>query len=188
MMLNEINKAVECLRQGGIILYPTDTIWGIGCDAANSQAIKRIYEIKNRPVEKSMLILVSDTKMIGRYFKELPDVLFDLEENTDKPLTYVLDQPINVDKSLLHSDGTLGVRIPRHDFCRQLIHKFGKAIVSTSANYSGEPSPIFFRDIHPDMVKAVDYCVEPSLEKGATGKPSSIIKIKTNGEFSFIRK
>lgn len=187
-MLNEINKAVECLRKGGVILYPTDTIWGLGCDATNSQAIKRIFEIKKRPQEKSMLILVADTKMIGRYFKDLPDVFFDLEENSDQPLTYVLDHPLNIDPSLVHADNTLAVRIPKHDFCRQLLLKFGKAIVSTSANISGDPTPANFNMVANEIREAVDLCIEPALEKGSTGKASSIIKIKTNGEFNFIRK
>jgi L-threonylcarbamoyladenylate synthase len=114
--------------------------------------------------------------------------LFDLEENSDQPLTYVLDHPVNIDKSILHTDGTLGVRIPRQEFCRELVRRFGKAIVSTSANLSGQPSPVHFNQVSKEIVEAVDHCVDPAMEKGATGRASAIIKIKTNGEFSFIRK
>lgn len=187
-MLNEINKAVECLRKGCVILYPTDTVWGLGCDTTNAQAIKRIFEIKQRPLNKSVLILVSDVNMLGRYFKNVPDILYDLEENNEKPMTYVLDDAINVDKSILHEDGSLGVRIPKNEFCRQLIKKFGKAIVSTSANISGGPNPVAYHQLEKSIIESVDLCIDPQFEKGSTGQPSSIIKIKHNGEFNFIRK
>lgn len=187
-MKPEPQTSIDTLKQGKLLLYPTDTVWGIGCDAANDAALEKIFALKNRPAEKSVIILVSDVNMLGRYFKHIPDVVFDLEENSDKPITYILDGVHGISKQALHSDGSLGVRIPKNEFCQNLIRKFGKAIVSTSANISGAPTPKTFSAIDPAIINGVDHCVDPSFEKKTTGTPSTIIKIKPNGEFTLVRK
>jgi L-threonylcarbamoyladenylate synthase len=187
-MSSEPQTSIDMLKQGKILLYPTDTVWGIGCDASNDSALEKIFLLKNRPVEKSVIVLVSDLNMLGRYFKHIPDVVFDLEENSDKPITYILDGVHGISRNAMHGDGSLAVRIPKNEFCQNLLRKFGKAIVSTSANISGEPTPKTFGAIDPFIRKGVDHCVDPSFEKKMTGTPSSIIKIKPNGEFTFIRK
>lgn len=186
-MRNDLITYTTALREGKVILYPTDTIWGLGCDATNTEAIKRVFEIKNRPAEKSMLILVSDMNMLGRYFKEIPDVIFDLEENSEKPLTYILDNPIGISPMALHADGSLGVRIPKNDFCQRMIKQFGKAIISTSANYYQKPFPLTFNDIDETIIKKVDCIIDQKYANHSSNLPSSIIKIKTNGEFTIIR-
>lgn len=187
-MKPEPQTSVDTLKQGKILLYPTDTVWGIGCDATNDEALEKIFALKNRPVEKSVIVLVSDLNMLGRYFRNIPDVVFDLEENSDRPITYILDGVHGISKHAVHADGSLGIRIPKNEFCINMIRKFGKAIVSTSANISGTPTPKTFSTIDPVIVKGVDHCVDPSFDKKNTGIPSSIIKIKPNGEFTLIRK
>jgi L-threonylcarbamoyladenylate synthase len=184
---NDLITYTTALREGKTLLYPTDTVWGLGCDAANTEAIKRIFEIKQRPTEKSMLILVSDINMLGRYFKEIPDVVFDLEENSDKPLTYILDNPIGISTMALHSDGSLGVRIPKNEFCQRMIKQFGKAIISTSANLYQRPFPLKFNDIEKSIIEKTDCIVDTKYANNTSNLPSSIIKIKPNGEFTIIR-
>ncbi|HYG53069.1 MAG TPA: L-threonylcarbamoyladenylate synthase [Flavobacteriales bacterium] len=187
-MAPEPQTSVDTLKQGRILLYPTDTVWGLGCDASNDAALEKIFNLKDRPAEKSVIVLVSDMNMLGRYFKHIPDVVFDLEENSAKPITYILDGAYGISQLALHADGSLGVRIPKHEFCINLIRKFGKAIVSTSANVSGKPTPKNFDTIDPAIINSVDHCVDPFWAKKSTGIPSTIIKIKPNGEFTFIRK
>jgi len=184
---DDLIKYSKVLKEGKVILYPTDTIWGLGCDATNTEAIKRVFEIKNRPTEKSLLILVSDLNMLGRYFKDFPEIIFDLEENGDKPLTYILDNPTGISPIALHNDGSLGVRIPKNDFCKQLIKYFGKPIISTSANLHQKPFPIKFNDIDQSIITNVDCIIDQKYAKTVSSLPSSIIKIKPNGEFSIIR-
>ena len=186
-MRNDFTAYTSALREGKTMLYPTDTIWGIGCDATNSFAVNRVFEIKKRPAEKSMLILVSDINMLGRYFKNIPDVVFDLEENSEKPLTYILDNPIGISPEALHKDGSLGVRIPKNEFCQRLIKQLGKAIISTSANYYQKPFPIHYKDIEKSIIDSVDFVVDQKFVVTNNHLPSSIIKIKNNGEFTIIR-
>lgn len=186
-MREDLIKYTTALREGKTLLYPTDTIWGLGCDATNTEAIKRVFDLKNRPAEKSLLILVSDINMLGRYFREIPDVVFDLEENSDKPITYILNDPIGISPIALHSDGSLGVRIPKNEFCQRMIKQFGKAIISTSANLHQRPFPLKFSDIDRSIVEKADCVVDQKYAGSVSNLPSSIIKIKPNGEFTIIR-
>src|SRR5512145_1096859 len=146
-MEQDIIKATEILREGGIILYPTDTIWGIGCDATNTEAVKKIYCLKQREETKSMLILVDHIDRIGRYIKEIPEAAIQLLEVNDQPMTIIYPGAINLASNLISTNGTIGIRVVNDDFCQKLIRKFNKPIVSTSANISGKPAPAFFSDI-----------------------------------------
>ena len=203
-MREEIQKALEVLRAGGIILYPTDTVWGIGCDATDPEAVAKIYAIKNREDSKSLVLLASDMDMICRYIKEVPEMAVQLVEVNDKPMTIVYpgavcgarpDDSGKVRKSnhclaynTVAEDGTVGIRIPMMEFCQQLISRFGRPIVSTSANISGEATPKKFAEISEAIKSAVDHTVDPSLEKGATGTSSSIIKVGLDYSIEIIRK
>lgn len=196
----EIQKALEVLRNGGIILYPTDTVWGIGCDATDPAAVAKIYEIKKRADSKSLVLLASDMDMICRYVKEVPEMAVQLVEVNDKPMTIIYPGAVagssenpKADRRCLAyntvaEDGTVGIRIPMMDFCQQLVAKFGRPIVSTSANVSGEPTPKKFAEITPVIREAVDHIVDPALEKGATGQSSSIIKVGLDYSIEIIRK
>ena len=195
-----MQKALEVLRNCGIILYPTDTVWGIGCDATDPAAVARIYEIKKRADSKSLVLLASDMDMICRYVKEVPEMAVQLVEVNDKPMTIIYpgaiagssENPKDDRRCLAYNtvaeDGTVGIRIPMMDFCQQLVSKLGRPIVSTSANVSGEPTPKKFADITPVIREAVDHIVDPALEKGATGQSSSIIKVGLDYSIEIIRK
>ena len=199
-MQESIQKALEILRAGGIILYPTDTVWGLGCDATNPEAVAKIYEIKRRADSKSLVLLASDVDMIARYVKEIPEMAIQLIEVNDKPMTIIYPDAVvgpsqnpKPDRRLLAfntvaEDGTVGIRIPMMDFCQQLVHKLGRPLVSTSANISGEPTPRRFAEISEEIRSAVDFVVDPSLERGATGQSSSIIKVGLDYSIEIIRK
>ena len=204
-MTEAINKALEVLRAGGIILYPTDTVWGIGCDATDPSAVAKIYEIKRRADSKSLVLLASDMDMICRYVKEVPEMAIQLVEVNDKPMTIIYPDAIvgqspagpdafpKADRRCLAfntvaEDGTVGIRIPMMDFCQQLVARLGRPLVSTSANISGEPTPKKFAEISEDIRSAVDHIVDPSLERGATGQSSSIIKVGLDYSIEIIRK
>ena len=204
-MKEEIQKALEVLRNGGVILYPTDTVWGIGCDATNPEAVAKIYAIKNREDSKSLVLLASDMDMICRYVKEVPEMAVQLVEVNDKPMTIIYPGAIvgqkpagsgempKADRGALAfntvaEDGTVGIRIPMMDFCQQLVYKLGRPLVSTSANISGEPTPKRYAEISEEIRSAVDHIVEPSLEHGSTGQSSSIIKVGLDYSIEIIRK
>ena len=197
-MKEQIQKAIEVLRSGGIILYPTDTVWGIGCDATDPEAVAKVYAIKNREDSKSLVLLASDIDMVCRYVKEIPEMAVQLVEVNDKPMTIIYPGAVvgNAEEKSPHclaynavaEDGTVGIRIPMMDFCQQLVSRFGRPIVSTSANISGEATPKKFAEISEQIKSAVDYIVDPSLEKGATGKSSSIIKVGLEYSIEIIRK
>ena len=198
-MKEEIQKALEVLRSGGVILYPTDTVWGLGCDATAPEAVAKIYAIKNRADSKSLVLLASDMDMICRYVKEVPEMAVQLVEVNDKPMTIIYPGAIACgpeDKAskgclaynTVADDGTVGIRIPMMDFCQQLVSRLGRPLVSTSANLSGEPTPKKFADISQEIREAVDHIVEPSLERGATGHSSSIIKVGLDYSIEIIRK
>jgi L-threonylcarbamoyladenylate synthase len=187
-MHDDIKKALEVLHQGGTILYPTDTIWGIGCDATNEAAVERIYRIKERTDSKSMLVLMENANFLGRYVEEIPEIAFDLIEVSDKPLTIIYPGAKNLAKNLIAEDGSIGIRITNENFTRQLIQRFKKPIVSTSANISGAPSPAFFAEIGPEIIAAVDYVVTYRQEETTPAVPSSIIKLGVGGEIKIIRK
>lgn len=209
-MTEQIQKCLEVLRSGGVILYPTDTVWGIGCDATDPEAVAKVYAIKKRADSKSLVLLASDMDMICRYVKEVPEMALQLVEVNDKPMTIIYPGAIvgpapsvsdGVEASskarrsnnlLAHNtvaeDGTVGIRVPMMDFCRQLVHKLGRPIVSTSANISGEPTPKKFAEISEEIRQAVDHIVDPSLESGSTGRSSSIIKVGLDYSIEIIRK
>ena len=186
--MDDLKKALEVLQQGGVILYPTDTIWGIGCDATNEQAVERVYRIKQRADSKSMLVLMENANFLERYVQEVPEIAFDLIEVNDKPMTIIYPGAKNLAKNLVAEDGSIGIRITSEDFTRQLIQRFKKPIVSTSANISGEPSPAFFAEINPEILAAVDYVVQYRQEETIPAVPSSIIKLGLGGEIQVIRK
>ncbi|MBR5064466.1 MAG: threonylcarbamoyl-AMP synthase [Bacteroidales bacterium] len=191
-------EALKTLRAGGTILYPTDTVWGLGCDATNPEAVARIYEIKQRADSKSLVLLACDLDMVARYVKEIPSIAVDLVEVNDAPMTLISPGAIageagapgdkwHLAHNTVAEDGSVGIRIPLMDFCRELVRRLGRPLVSTSANISGEPSPKAFADIPEEIRSAVDYVVEPSLERGSTGLASQIIKLEVDGEVTIIR-
>lgn len=185
--LEEIQAAVDILKDGGIILYPTDTVWGIGCDATNEEAVAKIFELKKRSDSKSLITLVSDADMLGRYVKVIPEAAINLIEVNDKPMTIIYPGAMNLAPNVIAADGSVGIRIPMSDFCRELVRRFRKPIVSTSANISGEPAPAFYEEIPIGIIEAVDWVADPYLEEGATGKASQIIKVGLRGEIEVIR-
>lgn len=187
-MQKDITKAVEVLKQGGVILYPTDTIWGLGCDAINEEAVERLYAIKQREKSKSMLILMDNSNKIQTYVNEVPDVAWDLIDLADKPLTVILGGAKNLATNLIGKDGTIGIRITSEDFSRELCRRFRKPIVSTSANIAGKPSPSSFNEIELGLLKLVDYVVEYRQDDLSHSNPSSIIKLGVDGSFELIRK
>ena len=192
-------EALKTLRAGGTILYPTDTVWGLGCDATNPEAVARIYEIKQRADSKSLVLLASDLDMVARYVKEIPSSAVDLVEVNDAPMTLIYPGAIAGEEGapgdkwhLAHNtvaeDGSVGIRIPLMDWCKQLVFKLGRPIVSTSANISGEPTPQRFSEIDPAIKEAVDFVVPPSVDTQSTGKASQILKVGLKGEIEIIRK
>ena len=204
-MKEDIQKALEVLRSGGIILYPTDTVWGIGCDATDPEAVAKIYALKRREDSKSLVLLASDMDMICRYVKEVPEMAVQLVEVNDKPMTIIYPDAVagpgaaadgtlpKADRHCLAfntvaEDGTVGIRIPMMDFCQQLVSRFGRPIVSTSANISGEATPKKYAEISQEIKNAVDHIVEPALERGSTGHSSSIIKVGLDYSIEIIRK
>ena len=187
MTNNDLQSALAVLQSGGLILYPTDTIWGIGCDATLSPAVQRIIRVKERADHKSFVILVSDLDMLEQYVEEVPPMAYSLIEVSDKPLTLVYPQARNLAQEVLGADGTVAIRVVNHPFCQDLIRRFGKPIVSTSANIAGAPSPKAFNDIDAALRTQLDYCVSPHLEGQATGQASSIIKLGLNGAVQIIR-
>ena len=188
----DIKNAVETMRKGGVILYPTDTVWGIGCDATNAEAVKRVYEIKQRDDSKALICLVDSDARMQRYFRHVPDVAWQLidslKEGDAKPTTLILDGAINLAENLIAEDGSLGVRITNEPFSKELCFRFQKAIVSTSANISGEPAAQNYCDIDQRILDAVDYVCWSRRQEHKPHTPSSIIKLKENGEVTIIRK
>ena len=199
-MKEAILAALEVLRNGGVILYPTDTVWGIGCDATDPEAVAKIYSIKKREDSKSLVLLASDMDMICRYIKEVPEMAIQLVEVNDKPMTIIYPGAIAGEKSVMKADrralafntvaedGSVGIRIPMMDFCQQVVAKLGRPIVSTSANISGEATPKKYAEVSEEIKSAVDHIVDPSLERGATGQSSSIIKVGLDYSIEIIRK
>lgn len=193
------SAALETLRKGGTILYPTDTVWGLGCDATNPEAVAKIFEIKRRSEAKSLVLLASDLDMVAKYIKEIPSIAIDLVEVNDAPMTIIYPGAISsipqssgdrwhLAWNAVADDGSVGIRIPLSEWCKQLIFKLGRPIVSTSANISGEPTPKRFTEIPAEIKEAVDFVVPPSVDKESTGKASQIIKVGLTGEIEIIRK
>lgn len=186
-MIEEINNCIKELKAGNLILYPTDTVWGIGCDATNPDAVKKVYALKKREDTKALICLVANQAMLERHVKEVPEVAYDIIDLATKPTTIVFDEPVGVAKNLIAEDNTLAIRVASDKFCQYLINKFGKPIVSTSANISGQPTPKRFQDIQPEILKGVDYVVNlPDVNNDPS--PSSIIKLANDGQVKVIRE
>ncbi|MBF0695247.1 MAG: threonylcarbamoyl-AMP synthase [Flavobacterium sp.] len=187
MISQEIHNAYEVIKEGGIILYPTDTIWGIGCDATNEAAIQKIFALKKRSEAKSMIVLMNGEKMMYNVFHEIPDVAWQILDFSEKPTTLILDKPKNIAKSLIAEDNSLGVRLVKEPFCFKLMERMKKPLVSTSANISGMPSPASFSEISKEIIDGVDYVVNLDRER-VGGKPSAIIKLTLDSQVKIIRK
>ena len=187
-MQNDIKKAVEVLKSGGVILYPTDTIWGIGCDATNPEAVARIYQIKKREDSKSMLVLMENPALLERYVNDVPEIAWDLVEISTTPLTVIYPGAKNLAPNLIADDRSIGIRFTKEEFTTKLLQRFRRPIVSTSANISGQKSPAFFDDISEETKKQVDYIVEYRQDDINPAQPSSIIKLWPGGRIDIIRK
>jgi L-threonylcarbamoyladenylate synthase len=188
MLRDEVNKAFEVLKNGGLILYPTDTIWGIGCDATNPEAVEKVFKLKGRTEEKSLIVLLDSDNKLQSYIKEVPEVAYDLIEYAENPLTIVYSGAKNLAPNAIAKDGSIGIRIVKHEFCQQLLQRFRKPLISTSANLSGNPSPATFDDIEEAILNGVDYVVNWEQDNREVKKPSTIMKLEPGGLFSFIRK
>ena len=187
-MNDDIKESLEVLKRGGVILYPTDTIWGLGCDATNAEAVKKVYDIKRRSDTKSMLVLLNDAAFLTYYVHKVPDIAYELINVADKPLTIIYPGAKNLAENLIPSDGSIGIRIPNDFFCKKLISQFKKPIVSTSANFTEKPAPGNFGDLDSEILNAVDYVVTWRQDELTRNIPSSIIKLGVNGEIQIIRK
>lgn len=185
---NDIRMAVECLRKGGVILYPTDTVWGLGCDASQESAVRKIFEIKRRAESKALISLVADMAMLERYVDDAPEVAFSIAELADRPTTIIYDRPRGLAPSLLAADGSAGIRVTSERYSRELCRRLGRAIVSTSANVSGSPAPAFFAEIAPEITGAADYVAEYRRNDRTQHTPSTVIKIQNDSSFLIIRK
>ena len=184
----DIKNAIEVMRKGGVILYPTDTVWGIGCDATNAEAVKRVYEIKQRDDSKALICLGDSDARLQRYVRNVPDVAWQLIDCIDKPTTLILDGAVNLAPNLIADDGSIGIRITQESFSKELCFRFQKAIVSTSANISGEPAAQNYRDIDPRILEKVDYVCWTRRQEHKPHQPSSIIKLTEDGQVQIIRK
>lgn len=185
-MQQELKNCIEHLTNGGLILYPTDTVWGIGCDANNPEAVQKIYQLKQREDSKALICLVADDRMLKKHITHIPEAALDIIEVCETPTTIIYDGAKNVASNLIAEDNSIAIRIPDDEFCYQLSRKMNGAIVSTSANISGEPTPKSFSEISPAILKGVDYIVNLHQQKQTT-KSSTIIKIRNNGEVKVIR-
>ena len=184
----DIKKAVEVMRKGGVILYPTDTVWGIGCDATNAEAVARVYKIKQRDDSKALICLVDSDARLQRYVRDVPEVAWQLIDCCDKPTTLILDGAVNLAPNLIADDGSIGIRITHEPFSKELCYRFQKAVVSTSANISGEPAAQNYRDIDPRLLEAVDYVCWSRRQEHQPHTPSSIIRLGKGGEVEIIRR
>ena len=184
----DIKRAIETLRNGGVILYPTDTVWGIGCDATNPEAVKKVYEIKHRDDSKALICLVDSDARLQRYVRNVPDVAWDIFELATKPTTIILDDAVNLAPNLIAEDGTIAMRITQEPFSKELCYRFQKPLVSTSANISGEPAAQNYCDINEKLLNAVDYVCWSRRQEHKPHTPSSIIKLEKNGTVAIIRK
>jgi L-threonylcarbamoyladenylate synthase len=183
----EIQNAFEVIKNGGIILYPTDTVWGIGCDATNAEAVAKIYKLKQRAETQSMICLMNGEKMMYNVFKEIPEVAWQIIDFSEKPTTLILDKPRNVAQNIIATDNTLGIRIVKEPFCYKLMERMKKPLVSTSANISGQPTPQSYKEINPEIINGVDYVVNLHRDK-ICKNPSTIIKLTNDSQVKVIRK
>jgi len=186
-METELLNALKVLENGGIIIYPTDTIWGIGCDATNALAVSQIYKLKQRQDTKSMLVLLDSFMNVENYVDNVPAVVYDIVQQSEKPVTIIYPRGKNIAENLINEDGTIGIRVTSDEFCNKLIHRFGKPIVSTSANISGQLYPSNFGEIDTNLLQSVDYVVNLRQDETETPTPSKIVKIMENGLIQIIR-
>lgn len=186
-MKTEIENCIAVLKKGGLILYPTDTVWGIGCDATNPDAVDKVFKLKQRSDEKSLICLVHDFKMLNEYVENVPEVAYDILKFAKKPTTIIYDDPIRVAENIIAADNSLAIRVTKDEFCKKMIQRFRKPLVSTSANISGEKTPQSYAEIDPLILEGVDYVVNLQHEK-KSGKPSAIIKLKNDGSVKVIRQ
>ena len=184
----EVDEAVRVLREGGIILYPTDTVWGLGCDATNAEAVERIYRLKRSENKKSMLVLCASANMVVRYVNRAPGIAFEVMEMATSPLTLILPGAAGVAANLIPDEGTLGIRVPDHEFCRRMLRGLQRPVVSTSANISGETTPAGLQEVSREIIDGVDFVVNPRFEGKPTRKASSIIAFGEGGEVRIIRE
>lgn len=186
-MKDSLDKALKVLKEGGIILYPTDTVWGIGCDATNPEAVKRIFTLKKRADAKAMLMLVGSEGQLQQYVKEIPDIAWELIDAAVNPITIIYDEPINICSALMAEDGSAGFRITNEYFSKTLCQRLKHPLVSTSANISGKPAPTSFAEINKEIIDGVDYVVEIGRDRPAPHSPSNIIKITNDSVIKIIR-
>tara|TARA_R110000823_G_C15940630_1_gene500457 strand:- start:675 stop:1235 length:561 start_codon:yes stop_codon:yes gene_type:complete len=186
-MLTEINKSLEILNKGGLILYPTDTVWGIGCDATNEAAVEKIYALKKRANTKTMICLVANDFMLEQHVEKVPELAYDIIDLASKPTTIIYESPKGIAKNLIAQDNTLAIRVATDQFCQYLIKKFKRPIVSTSANIAGQPTPTSFKEIHDEILKGVEYIVNLDRDK-IKSTPSSIIMLGNDGTVKVIRE
>lgn len=184
----DLRSALKVLKEGGVILYPTDTVWGLGCDATNNIAVEKIFSIKKRADSKSLIILVDSEPMLGRYVKEIPEAADQIIEVSDTPVTIIYPEGKNLAEGVCSEDGSVGIRICNDEFCNELISRFRKPVVSTSANISGKPTPSFFDEIEEEVIKTVDYTVKYKQYDRQKHTPSPVIKFDKNGVLKIIRK
>lgn len=184
----DINNAVDVMKRGGVILYPTDTVWGIGCDATNAEAVKRVYDIKHRADSKALILLLGREDDLYRYVDDVPEVALQLIEVSDRPTTVIYDKGINMASNVTAADGSVAIRVTSDDFCRELCRRLRRPLVSTSANISGEPTPVTFDEIPEEIVKAADYVVSHRRDDKSRALPSVIIKISSDSSFKIIRR
>lgn len=187
MLQDEVKKAVEVMRNGGVILYPTDTVWGIGCDATNEEAVRRVYAIKRRDDSKALICLVDSDVRLQRYVRNVPEVAWNLIELATRPLTIIYDGAAGLAPNLLAEDGSVGIRVTKEEFSRELCYRMQKPVVSTSANISGQPTPRVFDEISDEIKGAVDYVVRYNQRCKEKHQPSNVIKMKADGQFKIIR-
>ncbi len=187
MIKEEIENALAVLKRGGTILYPTDTVWGIGCDATNPEAVDKVFKLKQRSDQKALICLVGDFKMLQQYVENVPEVAFDILKFATKPTTIIYDQPIRVAQNIIAPDNSLAIRVTKDEYCKKLIQKLRRPLVSTSANISGKATPQSFAEIDPLILEGVDYIVNLQHQK-KSGKPSTIIKLKNDGSVKVIRE
>lgn len=184
----EIENTVRVLEEGGVVVYPTDTVWGIGCDALNSRAVERVYKIKRRDVQKSLIVLLDDYSALSKYVAKVPDITIDLISSIDNPVTVIYDNARNLPRNVAAPDGTIAIRVVRDEFCKTLIQELGKPIISSSANVSGEPTPLVFKQIAPELIRQADYVVKLFHDQFNQGKASTIIRLFSNGIYKIIRE
>ncbi|MCC8423949.1 L-threonylcarbamoyladenylate synthase [Mucilaginibacter sp. UR6-11] len=188
MLKDEIANALKVVQDGGIILYPTDTIWGIGCDAANTEAVQKIYRLKQRSEAKSMIILLDTDNKLASYIQEVPELAYNLIEFAENPLTLVMPGARNISPALVAADGSVGIRVSNHPFCQGLIQRLRRPLVSTSANISGKPSPQYFSQIDQEIIDGVDYVVDVDQHSMEIKNPSTIMRLSPDGRFEFLRR